>query len=86
MVRKTTAKTRPETDSSYFLKILLYFVLGTIWLRLNGHTVLPLGLLLGLLFARHEHFQIDRKIEYVVLIISALIGLVGLGIFLSIYF
>jgi hypothetical protein len=86
MAKKVSAKSKNEPDSTYFLKVLMYFVLGTIWLRFNGHTVLPLGLLIGLLFAKHEHFQIDRKIEYVVLIISALIGLMGLGLFLSFYF
>ena len=77
-------KKRPqEPDTVYFLKILLFFILGTIWLQLNGHTVVPLGLVLGLLFAQHDHFQIDRKLEYVILLIAALLGLIGHGIYLS---
>ena len=71
----------PETDSAYFLKIILYVLLGSFWLRFaspisvgyvtfNGF---PLGLLLGLLFASHDHFQIDRKIEYAILIIVTII-------------
>jgi uncharacterized membrane protein len=70
-----------ETDSAYFLKLILYVLLGTFWLRfaspitigyltLNGF---PLGLLLGLLFASHDHFQIDRKIEYAILVIVTII-------------
>ena len=70
-----------ENDSAYFLKIVLYVLLGSFWLRfaspltigyvtLNGF---PLGLLLGLLFASHDHFQIDRKIEYAILIIVTII-------------
>ncbi len=70
-----------ETDSAYFLKLVLYVILGSFWLRfaspleigyitLNGF---PLGLLLGLLFASHDHFQIDRKIEYAILVIVTII-------------
>ena len=76
--------TKKEPDSVYFLKALLFFILGTIWLQLNGHTVLPLGLVLGIIFAQHDHFNIDRKIEYVILIIAALLGLIGHGIYFSI--
>jgi hypothetical protein len=78
--RKTAAR---ETDNAYFLKILLYFVLGTIWVKYNGFVVFPIGLALGIIFARSDHFAIDRKIEYAILIISALMGLVGYGVFLS---
>ena len=42
-----------ETDSAYFLKILLYFMLGLIWLKLNGRPILPLGLIVGLLVSTH---------------------------------
>lgn len=77
-------KTRAtETDSVYFLKILMYFIVGTIWVKVNGHVVFPLGLTLGVLFAHHEHFQIDRKMEYAILLVSSLLGLAGYGIFLA---
>ena len=81
MARRITTK---EPDSVYFLKALLFFILGTIWLQYNGHTILPLGLILGVIFAQHDHFSIDRKIEYVILLIAALIGLIGHGIYFSI--
>lgn len=77
-------KTGVEPDSIYFLKLLLYFTLGTIWIKVNGNTVLPIGLILGLVFSAHEHFRIDRKIEYAVLLVAALLGLAGFGIFLNI--
>jgi len=78
MATKTKAQ---ESDSAYFLKLILYVILGSFWLRfatpisfgyvtLNGF---PLGLLLGLLFASHDHFQIDRKIEYAILVIVTII-------------
>lgn len=79
MAKKRSSPT--ESDSAYFLKLILYVLLGSFWLRfasplqigyvtLNGF---PLGLLLGLLFANHDHFQIDRKIEYAILVIVTII-------------
>lgn len=70
-----------EKDSAYILKIVLYIIFGSLWLKfgdaitigsfvLNG---LPMGLMVGLLFASHDHFQIDRKIEYALLIIVAIV-------------
>ena len=66
-----------EKDSRFFLKLVLYIIVGMIWFRLcntldiAGSKVasIPTGLLIGLLFASHDRFQIDRKIEYAVLII-----------------
>lgn len=80
--QKTRKKiTNSESDSTYFLKLVLYIVFGTLWLKfatpltlgifqLNG---IPVGLLLGLLFASHDHFQVDRKIEYAILIIMTIV-------------
>jgi hypothetical protein len=82
--KKTTAKT--ETDSAYFLKLLLYFILGLIWVKVDGRPLIPLGLIVGLVFSTHEHFRIDRKIEYVVLLVATLLGLSGAGIFLGFTF
>lgn len=79
--KKRTAKQAAESNSAYFLKILLYFILGTLWVRvLNvnvgpfAHFSLPIGLLVGLLFASHEHFMIDSKIEFSILILAAFIS------------
>mgnify|MGYP001572047573 CR=1 FL=1 len=77
--KKQTPQT--ESDSTYFLKIVLYILLGAFWIRFSepielGYITLnafPLGLLIGLLFASHDHFQIDRKIEYAVLIIVTIL-------------
>jgi hypothetical protein len=78
---KTKQKQATERDSTYFLKIVLYIVLASFWVKfpqpiqLGDFTVygLPLGLMIGLLFATHDHFQIDRKIEYALLIIVTII-------------
>jgi len=74
---------RVEPDSIYFLKLLLYFTVGSIWLKVNGRTVFPVGLVLGVIFSSHDHFRIDRKIEYAVLLVAALLGLAGFGVFLG---
>ena len=71
-------------DSVYFLKILLYFVFGTIWLKYNGIVIFPIGLAIALIFVHTDHFSIDRKVEYAVLIVSALLGLMGYGLLLAI--
>jgi hypothetical protein len=76
-------KKAPEADSVYFLKLLLFFILGTIWLRIDGRPLVPIGLILGLLFAHHDHFQIDRKVEYAMLLVAGLLAFVGLGIFIN---
>jgi hypothetical protein len=48
------------------------------WVKMShGSSVsiaLPVGLAVGLLFASHEHFRIDRKIEYAVLLVAMLVG------------
>jgi hypothetical protein len=72
-----------ESSGVYFLKILLYFILGTIWIKINGKPVLPIGLILGLLFSSHEHFQIDRKVEYGLLLVASVLAFAGLGVFFN---
>ncbi|HSX46884.1 MAG TPA: hypothetical protein VLF87_02775 [Patescibacteria group bacterium] len=78
---KKRQNTRPvqELDGIYVLKIVLYVLVGSQWLWLvdasnTKQVPLPIGLLLGTLFASHDHFKIDRKIEYALLIIAAMIG------------
>jgi len=78
---KKSSKIQPEANSVYFLKILMYFILGTVWVRLVNVNIgafhdisLPIGLVVGLLFASHEHFQIDSKVEFAILIIAAFIS------------
>ena len=83
MKKATKKAARTESDSVYFLKILLFFIFGLVWVKYHGIVVFPLGLVLGLAFAQVDHFAIDRKIEYAILIISALLGLMGFGLFLN---
>jgi hypothetical protein len=83
MARKTSTATT-EYDSIYILKILLYLILGSVWISHDGHRLLPVGLIAGILLVQHDKLQIDRKIEYAVLLVAAVLGLVGIGITLSV--
>lgn len=71
-----------EKDSVYFLKLVVYVILGTFWIKfsdpvhlgpllLNG---VPLGLLIGMIVASHDHFQVDRKLEYAVLLLMTIVS------------
>jgi len=66
-----------ESDSTYFLKLVVVVLFGTLWLKfgtplsLGGLqlTAFPLGIALGFLVVRaFEHHQEDRKIWYAVLL------------------
>lgn len=77
--KKPTPQTEP--DSVFFLKIVVYFIIGVQWVRLVGlgdaeqsEFAIPVGLLFGVILARHDHFAIDRKIEYAVLLIAAVLS------------
>ena len=75
--KKSTASSR-EIDSTYFLKLVLYLIIGSLWVRIDrsGSVIpLPVGLVVGLIFASHEHFRMDRKIEYAVLLMAMFVGL-----------
>lgn len=67
-----------ETDQAYFLKLVLYLIVGSQWLRIESlpdwSVPIPVGLLIGLFFASHDHFQIDRKIEYALLLLATFVG------------
>ena len=70
--------TKPEPDSIYVLKLVFFLLLGSQWLRIaldSGTEIpIPVGALLGLILVSHEKFQIDKKVEYVVLLLSMFIG------------
>lgn len=77
--KKRVPKQVAETDGAYFLKIVLYLIVGAQWVYLTDPSQtrqipLPLGLVIGGVFAMHDHFQIDRKIEFAILLVACLIG------------
>lgn len=71
-----------ETDGTYFLKLVVFLLLGTLWLKfqqpiewfgLPVHGV-PVGLLVGLVLVRQfEKLQSDRKIWYAILLVVTVI-------------
>jgi len=91
---KTKSKTvkraaSTELESVYVMKMVLYLILGAQWLWLTpaggGRVPIPVGLLVGIAFAVHDHFQIDRKIEYAVLLVAMLVGfMANIGISIAI--
>ncbi len=78
LMAKKKRKVPKETDNIFLLKIVLYLIVGSLWLKVTSgedlQIPIPIGFLLGLMFIKHEHFQVDRKIEYVVLLLAALLG------------
>ena len=67
-----------EQDTTYFLKLTLFLILGSQWIFIENlpdwQIPIPAGLVIGLVFATHEQFQIDRKIEYALLLLSAFVA------------
>lgn len=81
MPTKKTKKgklTKSEADSAYVLKLVLYLIIGSQWFRIsngqNWQVPIPYGAIVALVFAQHEHFRIDRKIEYALIIVAMFIG------------
>ncbi len=71
-----------ESDSTYFLKLVVFVLLGTLWLKFAQPIIwlgvpfagFPLGLLVGLLLvSRFEKYQSDRKIWYAILLVVTII-------------
>lgn len=72
-----------ETDGTYFLKLVVFVLLGAFWLRFGTPVTwlgillqgIPVGLLLGLILVRQfEKIQSDRKIWYAILVIITIIS------------
>jgi hypothetical protein len=81
-------KNTHESDGAYFLKIVLFLILSSLWLRIDytGGTQLPLpvGAAIAAIFALHDHFQIDRKIELALILVGMFISFwLPIGIFVS---
>jgi energy-converting hydrogenase Eha subunit F len=74
-----SASSLHELDSVYLLKLVLYLIIGAQWIRFENsagttQVPIPVGLIIGVLFAMHDHFKIDRKIEYAILLIAMFVG------------
>lgn len=71
-----------ETDSTYFLKLVVFVLLGTLWVKFSDPLVwmglqfnaIPVGMLIGLLLVnKFEKYQADRKIWYAILLVVTII-------------
>lgn len=74
---KIKQKSKSQSDNVFILKLVLYLMLGSQWLRITKGTMvfpIPFGALVGLMFAKHDHFKMDRKLDYVVLLFSMFLG------------
>jgi hypothetical protein len=87
---KNTKTVRTELDSVYLLKMVVYLLLGSFWVHFSNtaqttQIPIPLGLIAGVFLARRERFQIDRKLEYAILLMAMFIGFwlpIGLTIYI----
>jgi hypothetical protein len=87
-VAKRKIKAKGQSDSEYLLKLAIYLIVGSLWVKIavnpEVQISLPFGLAIGLVLASHEHFKVDRKIEYAVLLVAMLIGFwLPIGVFVS---
>lgn len=78
MVKKKS-NIKPEKDSIYVLKLVLYFLIGCLWIRIGAANNLPLpvGLGFGVLLASRDHFQIDKKIEFAILLVAVVLSYIA---------
>ncbi len=71
-------KKKTESDSSYVLKLVLYLMLGFQWMLVTHDGLwqvhIPFGAIVAVFFATHDHFKMDRKIEYAVILMAMLVG------------
>ena len=75
--KKTKKASTLEMDSVFILKLVLFLVLGSQWLHVvspSGELPIPVGAIIGIFFAMHEHFKIDRKSEYAILLLAMFVG------------
>jgi hypothetical protein len=92
MAQKTKRKQNNTegTDGAYILKLTLYVILGSLWIKIsksgsNLQYPIPIGLIIGIILTSHEHFRVDRKIEYAVLVVAALFGFIApYGLYINI--
>lgn len=77
MAKIKTKKSSKNNEAIYILKLVLYLILGSQWLRITKGSVtvpLPLGVILGLLLARTDRLSFDRKMAYAILLLSMFVG------------
>ncbi len=76
---KTKKRQVTELDRVYLLKIVIYLILGSFWIKISSQTTnwqvpIPVGFIAGIVLASRDKFQIDRKLEYAILLMAMFIG------------
>ena len=75
-----------ESDGTYFLKLVVFVLLGTFWIKFGQPmawmglpiNAIPVGILIGLLLVRQfEKQQSDRKIWYAILLVVGIVSYLG---------
>ncbi len=95
MAKAKTKKSRKnniqanQSDSTYFLKIVMYMIFASMWLRIQTNSgleiPLPIGGLIAVIYALHDHFQIDRKIELAITLVAMFISFwLPIGLYINI--
>jgi len=85
---KTITRNAPELDSVYFLKLVIYLMLGSLWIKITlgdaTQIPLPVGFIVGLVLASRDRLLLDRKIGFAVLLVAMLVGFwVPFGIYVN---
>jgi len=87
---KTNKQSAPkQSDATYILKLVMYMIIGSLWIKVSSDESnqwpIPIGFMIGILFAMHDHFKIDRKIEYALLLVAMFLGFwLPIGIFITV--
>ncbi len=67
-----------NTDSSFFLKLVILVILGSMWIKVSStdswQLPIPLGLVGGIYLVSKDKVKQDRKLGYAVLLIAMLVG------------
>ena len=66
----------------------MYLIVGSLWVKITtsdeSQIPIPVGLIIGFFFAAHDHFAIDRKIEYALILVAMFVGFwLPIGIFVT---
>jgi hypothetical protein len=83
MKTKTKLQKYKESDLHLIIKLALYLILGTFWISVDGHKIIPAGVVIGFFVSKMEFFRVNKKVEYALLLVGALFGLFGRGIIVS---
>lgn len=79
MAKKKTKLAQADNDSQFLLKLVVFTIIGCQWIFIvnpegTSQVPLPVGLIVGLVLAGQDHFKTNRKIEYALLLIVAVVG------------